>query len=264
MDFSSYTIGPPHGVWRMLTTLGQSLPSDTGFLYSNRPFTLAEFVEQCKVPLIISGSIAEPSPNSHDTQCSSNDANVWLGGDYFVFYRSQGADTQEGYYYLGWFELPETVDLLVLQTVQVNHLPSDFKIIQKSRYIDLYSPWKPAQLLMWYNDNQSKEFEVIHNGTSYTRKLRGSVCEICYGIHRECPLSSIRESLRPHVQTSRKRSLSDDEYSSSVKQPRAASFSFKQRDSLLVRDELVRSVVERVRRDHFLLVSYDLTNDDDL
>lgn len=258
MDFTGYMIVPLHGVWHMLTTLDQSLPSNTGFLYSTNPFTLARFIHQCKVPLTISGSIAKPSPDSHNPW---EESNVWRGGKFFVFHRSQETNTPEGYYYLGWFELPDTVDLLALQTVQVNHLPSDFKIIQKSHYIDLYSSLKCTQLLVWYNTNHSREFEVSHNGTSYTRTLQGSVCKMCYGIQRECPLSSIKGLLRPHVC---KQSLSGDELSSVVKQPHAATFSFRKQDSLLVRNKLVQSVVERVFLHHFILVSYDFTNDDDL
>lgn len=76
----------------------------------------------------------------------------------------------------------------------------------------------------------------------------------------------------PHGENSRKRSFSYDGPSSdddlataanSSKQARTA-VTFSLRNSLLVRKKLVESVVDRVLLDHFVLVSYDLTNDDDL
>lgn len=146
-------------------------------------------------------------------------------------------------------------------TLRVNGLPLDFRLIQNSHYIDIYCSWSSAQLVSWFNDNRSTEFTVQHNGNTYLRTVLSPMCPTCFGIHRECALSSVRNSLGPIVQMSLKRSSSDDQLSSSTKHPRIT-FTHRRQDSLLVRTELIRSVVDRVLRDNFVLVSYDLTNDD--
>lgn len=260
-----YKINPPHGVWRQLTRLYSSSPPNTNFLYSDSPTALSDFVERESISSSLSGGIAKPS-DSEMARFRDSNFNVWRHKDSYILHRSELKDTNEGYY-LGWFELPDTVDLHDLQT-QLIGLPLDFTQIQKLPYIDIYSSRMPGELSSWYNDNKSKEFKVVHKGASYRMTLHSPICPMCYGIHRECPL----KTLRPTAPIPRKRSTSDDDgaplsnsgpssAANSSKQRRTA-VTYLQRDSLLVRDELVKSVVERVEEDHFLLVSYDLTNDD--
>lgn len=258
-----YRPSPLHGVWRILTTLYPSLP-DTGFLYSCNPLALSDFVQDCtqhSISMSLTGGIATPSSGWENASLRNN-ASAWLRQGSFILYRSDVKDGAMGYY-LGWFELPGIMDSDDLQKAQVD-LPPDFTSIQKSHSIHIYSTRIPNQLLLWYNENYSKEFQVVHRDIPYMCKLQSPVCGMCYGIHRECPLSQFMES-SPVVQNSHKRSLPADgsfsERSSVAKQPHLDS---SLRDTLLSRQTLVKNVVSRVRKDHFILVSYDFTNHENL
>lgn len=256
--FTSYTLPPPHGVWRMLTTLGYPPSPDTAFWYSRDSFALSCFVQKSGNLLSLSnGIIAKLSSDSDNSMHISR--NVWVYENSYILYRSEGKDDTKMGYYLGWFELPHFMH----SEVDVPELPADFTIDRKSDYIDIYSSQSPTQLLSWYNSNEFKDFEIKHNDENCRRKISSPVCQLCYGIHRKCPLSSITKPHEPIVPTSRKRSLSDDgsfpdaNPSSIAKQPRT-SFSYSHRHALLVRDELVQKVVTRVEDDHFILVSHVL------
>lgn len=242
--FIGQQIGLPHGVWRMLTS-AENLNS--GFYCPSNQLTLSQFAQQFKSPLQISGNIAI-SPN----HLVLGD-NVWRHEQSLVLYRAQGPDSEHGYY-LGWFILPDTVD--PTQIAQVKSLSEHFTIIQDSYYVDVYSSNNPDSLLTWLSTFVFRPFDIVHGGKSFKRFLQSPTCDICWGVHRSCPLSDISNASMHMTPLSRKHPLSEaPSYPS--KQPRPT-FTFNQQNSVLLREELVQRVVERVLRDRFILVSYDL------
>ncbi|KAE9403284.1 hypothetical protein BT96DRAFT_990518 [Gymnopus androsaceus JB14] len=265
MTDMGYKINPPHGVWCQLTRLYPLSPPDTNFFFSDSPGALCNFVEQESISSSLSCGIAKLS-DLEIAQFRDGNFNVWQYNDSYIFYRSQAKDTSNSYY-VGYFVLPDTVGL---QTAQVQHL-LDFTQIQNLPYINIYSSQMPRELSSWYNDNKAKVFEVVHEDVSSWMTVCSPICPMCYAIHRECPL----QTLRPIVPIPCKYSFLDNNNNTSLynSSPSSAANSFKQPctaitysqwDSLLVRNKLVKSVVEHVMQDHFLLLSYDLTNNDSL
>ncbi|KAJ3795022.1 hypothetical protein GGU11DRAFT_793772 [Lentinula aff. detonsa] len=245
-EYTPYQINPPLGVWRSLIAYIGSTSPDAGFWYSPDEKAMSVFGQT--YGLLSHGRIAQASecPDTGYPDIVSH--NVWIYENFHIMYRSQVKDTDVGYY-VGWLALPDSVDPNGYEVA----LPDDFSTIPHSSYIDIYSSRRLDELFSWCKDNMTTAFNVTLKGKVYNRTIHSDMCDICCGIHRNCPLLPIMKPIDLVVPKSLKRSLSDDGSSSDViaKQPR---FTFDPRDGLLVREHLVRSVVDRVCRDHFILI----------
>lgn len=265
----------PKGVWRLKEFTQNELTEDQPLVYSLKRGSTESFAKACwdhhRLSALRCGRIAA------FTSAVIWGGVVWTSQDSIVFTLPHARDTPSEYY-IGWFELPSGRSLIgndheiILDTTVFPRESFRTEIVEGGCHIDVYCSFSLERCQGWLAARkaaQQQDFTVDISSMQRKLSLRlhSPTCTTCYGAHKGlCPFLELPQGLEPMAvddyhggnESDEETAVMDLDFevATDVESVEKARALIQNRGPILAREDLVDAIIEHVKKNNFILVSF--------